>query len=248
MNILIEKRGNMKENFVFIQKISRTIAILYLVITVLAPFSMLYVPGKLVVPGNESSIVTNILSLKSLFQAGMACDALIFLLEIVITALLYTLLKPVNNTFSLMAAFARLAMTIIQGINMANYLFILLLIGGTGTTLTFSGELINGMVMFFMNAHTQVAVIWGLFFGLHLAILGYLVYRSKYIPKFVGGVLLATSASYLIQGFATLLFPEYNAIIKQISIVSMIEIIFPVWLLIKGINKVEWEKYLPATR
>jgi Domain of unknown function (DUF4386) len=102
-------------------KIARIAGALTLVIAVFAPFSMIYVPSTLVVPGDAAATVNNIMTSEGLFRAGIASDSVIFMIEIVLTVMLYVLLKSVNNTLSLVAAFSRLAMTVIQGINLFNH-------------------------------------------------------------------------------------------------------------------------------
>jgi hypothetical protein len=96
--------------------------------------------------------------------------------------------------------------------------------------------------MMFLNAHEAVVIIWGLFFSLHLFVFGYLVYKSGYIPKLIGVLLVLASLSYLIQGFGNILFPQYKALFTSIGFLSSIEIALPLWLLIKGVNVEQWQK------
>jgi hypothetical protein len=81
-----------------------------------------------------------------------------------------------------------------------------------------------------------VVLIWGLFFALHLAFLGYLVWRSGYIPRILGAFLIAASLCYLVQDFGTILLPQYKAAFDVVGYVSGIELLFPLWLLIKGVR------------
>ncbi len=99
-----------------LNRTARTVGILILLTAVIAPFSMVVLPSRLIAPGDATTTANNILASEGLFRLGMVSDALVFLLEIVIVALLYVLLKPVNQTLSLLAAFSRLAMTVIQGV------------------------------------------------------------------------------------------------------------------------------------
>jgi len=101
-----------------IQKTGRIAAILILVLVVIAPFGMLYLPSTLIVPGDATTTANNVLASEPLFRLGIAGDSVVFLIEIVLSVLLYVLLKPVSKTLALVAAFSRLAMTIIQGINL----------------------------------------------------------------------------------------------------------------------------------
>jgi hypothetical protein len=209
---------------------------LYLLIAVFAPFSMVFVPSRLIVPGDAATTASNVMASEWLFRLGIASDSIVFLIEIVLTVLLYVLLKPVSKTLALVAAFSRLAMTVIQGINVLNLVFVSLLVGGAGYLTAFAPNQSHALVLLFLNAHAAVALIWGLFFGLHLFTLGYLVYTSGYIPRTLGVVLILVSGCYFTQSFGTLLLPKYEAIFASVGYLSMIEIAFPLWLVMKGVQ------------
>ena len=219
-----------------LNKTARVAGALYLLIAIFAPFGMVYVPSRLIVPGDAATTVSHILASEGLFRLGIASDSVVFLIEIVLTVLLYILLKPVSKTLSLVAAFSRLAMTIIQGINLLNLVFVLLLVSGADYLTVFAPEQVHALVLLFLNAHAAVALIWGLFFGLHLFVLGYLVYTSGYIPRMLGIVLMIVSLCYLTQSFGTLLFPKYAALFAAVGYLSIIELAFPVWLVMKGVH------------
>jgi hypothetical protein len=97
---------------------ARVAGFLYLIIAICGIFSMMYVPSKILVPGNAAATAANILASESLFRIGIVSDAVVFLSEIALIAILYALLKPVNETLSLVAALFRLAMAVIQGVNL----------------------------------------------------------------------------------------------------------------------------------
>ncbi|MHC1781209.1 MAG: DUF4386 domain-containing protein [Anaerolineaceae bacterium] len=219
-----------------LKRSARITGILYLSLVVLGPFSMLYVPSVLIVPGNTAATAANAAASGGLLRLGMAGDALIFLIEIMLTALLYILLKQVDQTISLAAAFSRLAMTVIQGANLLNYFYVLLLAGGAGTLAGLGSEQSSGLMMLFFNAHESAALIWGLFFGLHLCLLGTLVYKSGYLPRLVGILLAVAGVCYLTQSFGNILFPQFKAVFSTIGLLSMVEIAFPLWLVIKGVK------------
>jgi len=225
-----------------IQKTGRIAAILILVLVVIAPFGMLYLPSTLIVPGDATTTANNVLASEPLFRLGIAGDSVVFLIEIVLSVLLYVLLKPVSKTLALVAAFSRLAMTIIQGINLLNHFFVLLLLSGTGYLSVFEPGQLHALVMLFLNAHESGVLIWGLFFGLHLLVLGYLVYKSGYIPRISGVFLVIASLCYFTQFFGNILFPQYKSIFTMIGILSSLEIALPLGLLIKGVNVARWEK------
>jgi hypothetical protein len=111
---------------------ARLAGLLVLILVVLGPFSLIYVPSTLIVAEGATATADNIRACEGLFRIGIVGDSLIFLIEIVVTALLYVLFRPVSRTLSLVAAFARLAMAIVQGINLLPYVTALLLLSGAG--------------------------------------------------------------------------------------------------------------------
>lgn len=225
-----------------IKKTSKIVAILILILVVIAPFGMLYLPSTLIVPGDATTTANNVMASEPLFRLGIAGNSVVFLIEIVLSVLLYVLLKPVSKTLALVAAFSRLAMTIIQGINLLNHFLVLLLLSGTGYLSVFEPGQLHALVLLFLNAHEFVVLIWGLFFGLHLFVLGYLVYKSGYIPRLSGVFLVIASLCYFTQFFGNILLPQYKSIFTMIGILSSLEIALPLGLLIKGINVAQWEK------
>ncbi len=217
-------------------KTARIAGGLILVMAVIAPFGMMYVPSQLVVSGDAATTAHNIQASEGLFRSGIASDAVVFLIEIVLTVLLYVLVKPVSPSLALVAAFARLAMTVVQGINLFNYFTPLLLLSGADYLRVFDPRQLQALALLFLNAHETMAFVWGLFFGLHLCVLGYLVYRSGYISRVVGVLLVIASLCYLVQGFGNILLPRYKEIFTPIGFLSMVELAFPLWLLIKGVK------------
>lgn len=215
---------------------ARIAGLLMLVLVALAPFSMLYVPATLIVPGDAATTANNIVSSASMFRLAMASDAAIFLVEIALCALVYTLIKPVNKTLALIAVFARLAMTIIQGLNLLNHFIVLLLLSGAGSVTAFGPPQLHALVGLFLDAHEAGVLIWGLFFGLHLLVLGYLVYRSGYLPRIVGGLLVFVGLVYFVQSFGNILLPDAKAVFTAMGSLGFLEIAFPLWLVIKGVK------------
>jgi hypothetical protein len=151
------------------------------------------------VPGDATATADNIRASGWLLHLGIASDTLIFLTEIVVTALLYVLLRPVSRTLSLVAAFARLAMGVVMGINLLPYFIALLLVSGAGYLTVFEPDQSDALALLFLNAHQDVVYFWQLFFGLHLAVLGYLIFKSGYFPRILGILMIIGSLGYLVD-------------------------------------------------
>jgi hypothetical protein len=220
-------------NMASIKKTARAAGFLYLSLAVIAPF--LYVPYSLIIPGDAATTAGNIAANEFLFRMGIVGDSVIFLIETVLVALLYVLLRPVSKTLSLVAAFSRLAMTTVMAINLLNHCTVLLLLGGADYLTVFQPDQLSALVLLFLSVHEFGVLVWGLFFALHLFFLGYLVYRSGYIPSILGVLLVFASWGYLAQNFGTILLPKYTEAFAWVGYLTGIpEFLFILWLLLKG--------------
>ena len=227
---------------------ARITGLLLLIIVFLGPFSLIYVPSTLVVPGDAPATADNIRASESLFRIAIISDSAIFLIEIVVTVLLYVLLRPVSRTLSLVAAFARLSMAVIQGINVLPSFIVLLLLSGAGYLRAFEPDQLDALVLLFLNAREYGVYIWQAFFGLHLVVLGYLIYKSGYFPRILGVLVVLGSVGYLIDSFGNILFPNYGEIFGVVVAVTAVigELPFFLWLLIKGVNVQQWHNRAAA--
>src|SRR5215210_7534508 len=189
---------------------ARVAGVLILIILVVGPFSLIYVPSTLIVPGDATATADNIRASEWLFPLGIVSDSLVFLTEIVLTVLLYVLLRPVSRTLSLVAAFARLAMTVVMAVNLLPYFTALLLLSGAGYLTVFEPAQSDALALLFLNAHQDVVYIWQLFFGLHLAVLGYLIFKSGYFPRILGVVMVVAALGYLSDAYGNMLSPTYD--------------------------------------
>ena len=228
-----------------IQRTARLAGILYLIIAVLAAIAHFYVPSTIIVAGDAAATAQNLVNNETLFRlGGVGSELIILLMEIVLSIVLYVLLKPVNKTLALLATVSRLAMTTIHGLNLLNYFFAMAMVSGTGSmAAAFSSEQLNALMMLFLDALNIGFTIGIAFLVLHIFILGYLIFKSGYFPKVLGILFIAAGFGYLFDSFAQLLSTSYTTTPGIIAMVIMLsEIAFPIWLLIKGVNKEGWKK------
>ena len=223
---------------------ARFAGVLYLIITVAAIFAHMVIPEQFIVAGDTAATAANIAANETTFRLGMVGGELIILLsEIVLSVVLYVLLKPVNKTLSLVAAVSRLAMTTIHGLNLLNYYFVLHLLNGADFLTAFSPEQVNALVTLFLDAHSIGFTIGIAFLVPHVLILGYLIYKSGYFPKVLGILFIAAGIGYLVDAIGLLLVPSYTTTPGLIAmVIAAAEIAFPIWLLVKGVNMTGWQQ------
>jgi hypothetical protein len=222
-----------------LKKTAKIAGVLYLIIIVCAGFSEGYVRSNLIVPGDAATTANNIMASEWLFRLGFVSDLIAFLSDLVVSVLLYVLLKPVNKTLSLVAASLRLlAHPAIASINLLNHFAALLLLSGAEYLTVFETDQLHALVLLFLNAHRYGYLIGGAFFGLHCFILGYLLFKSDLFPRVLGVLLIVASFGYLIESFGNFLFPRYQEFFIWIVAVPAViaELSLCLWLLIKGVK------------
>lgn len=221
------------------KKIARFAGVLYLIIFIASPLAFIVGKGGLLVPGDATATAENIMTSESLFRIGIASETVVFLVEIIMAAIFYVLLKPVSPMLSLAAAFSRLAEAVVQAVNLLPSILVFLLVSGSGYLTVFEPEQRDALVMLSLNLYDYMTLVWGFFFGLHLLLLGYLVYKSAYFPPILGVLLALASLGYILQSYGAFLVPQYDAILDTVVLVLAVpgELAFTLWLLIKGVKE-----------
>jgi hypothetical protein len=226
------------------KSIARMAGLLSLVVALVGFFSLMYVPTTLIAPGDAATTASNIRASEEVFRMGLAGKAVIFLIEVVLVALLYVLLKSVSETLSLVAALSRLSMAVVQGVNVLIGFAALLLLSGAGYLTVFVPEQLHALALLFLDLRNDGEFVWEAFFGIHLLVLGYLFVRSGYIPRILGVMVVIASSGYLIESFGNFLFPDYQAVFEWIVIALAVvpEVSLALWLLIQGVEVPQQEK------
>ncbi|MCP4359903.1 MAG: DUF4386 domain-containing protein [Chloroflexi bacterium] len=213
-------------------KIARIAGFLYLLLVPLGIFGIMYVPNIVIVSGNISETVSNIVANESLFRLSIVSALLVQLVNLAVVLLLYKLLNPVNkNVARLMVAFIALAVPIAM-LNELNNGAVLLLAN--------SPEQPNNLIALFLDLHEYGVQIAGIFWGLWLFPMGYLVFKSNYIPKIIGIFLMIGCFGYLVDSFIFILSPDFGVAFSEFLFIG--EVLLPLWLLIKGVNVERWQE------
>jgi len=225
-------------------KTARVAGILFLIMIAASFLATGFVRVTLIVPGDATATANNIMASESQFRSGIVGHLVVLITDLGVSILLYVLLKPVSKTLSLVAAVFRLIMVAMRGINLLSHFFALLLLSGAGYLTVFETDQLHALVLLFLTAFEDGVLIDYVFFSLHLFFVGYLVFKSGYLPRILGVLLIIGSFGYLTNSLTGFLFPGYEAIVTQIVLVpsAIMELPLFLWLLAKGVNVEQWEK------
>ncbi len=202
------------------------------VMAIAASFAELYIYPKLVVSGSAAETVKNITANKALFISAIFSYLVAFICDVVVAWALYVLLKPVNEHLSLLTAWFRLVYAVIALVALLNLVNVLRLLSTSRDLTAFEQTQWHAQVTIFLNAFRYEWYFGLLFFGIHLGLLGYLVFRSGYIPRILGVLLIIAGLGYMITTLKPYLFPNFNTDIARFTFFG--ELIFMLWLLIRS--------------
>ncbi len=218
-----------------IKKTARIAGAIYLSMVVTGPFSLIYVPNKLIVRGNAAATADNILAHETIFRLAILADLVGSVIFICLAIALYRLLSGASKTWAgLMVAFV-LVSAAVGFLNTLNDIAALTLFRGADFLAVFDKPQRDALGMLFVRLHSQGILINEMFWGLWLFPFGLLVFRSGFLPRFIGVWLMINCFGYVALSVTALFFPTYyEAAFKWAQPLLFGELAIMLWLLIKG--------------
>jgi len=214
---------------------ARVAGMLYLLACLPAPFSLIYVPDTLIVPGNPTATASKILASETMFRLAMAGEVTAAIAFIFATLALYRLFQGVNKrNASLMVTLFAISVPI-SCVNVLNEIAALILLRGADFLSVFTRPQLDALAFVFLRLHGYGFLVAGIFWGLWLLPFGLLVYRSGFLPRTLGVLVMINCFAYVIPSFTAMLLPQYRSVATRIALPFLFgEAAIVLYLLIKG--------------
>jgi len=216
-------------------KAARIAGAVYLSMILTAPFSLIYVPGKLIVRGNAAATADNLLTHETMFRLSILGDLVGQVIFICLAIALYRLLNSVNKIWAgTMVAFVLISAAI-GFLNTLNNIAALILFQGGDFLAVIDKPQRDALAMLFVRLHSHGHFINEIFWGLWLFPFGLLVFQSGFLPRILGVWLMINCFGWLALSIMALFFPTYyDAAFRMAQPVLFGELAIMLWLLIKG--------------
>jgi hypothetical protein len=217
---------------------ARMAGVLYLLSIVAGLVGVFMVDGTLVVDGDAAATATNILAHKTLYLLGVASFLIGLACYVAVTALLNGLLEPVSRSLSLLAAFFILVGCAMWAVGSLFQLAALAVLGGRRSLSGFTVEQVQALALTLLKLNAEALSIGIVFFGLYCLLIGYLIFRSTFLPRMVGVLMALTGLGYL-----TYLYPPLeHALPLYLQVPGLLgEGSLTLWLLVVGVNAQRWQ-------
>ena len=218
-----------------IKKTARMAGFLYFIYFVIHIFADVFGRSKIIVFGDAVATAQNIMASEWQFRIGIMSDLLAAVLFLLTAWALYGLLKPVNKNLALLFLLLNLGGVAIQCFSDLFLFASQLLLNGGDYLKVFQTDQLQALAMLFLYLYKNGFMIAQIFYGAWLFPLGYLVFKSGFLPKILGIVLMVHCVTWLMTSLQFFLFPGFNAITYVSYPLGFIaEFGLTLWLLIMG--------------
>ena len=214
----------------------RTAGFWYLFLCVIGPLRLIYIPNKLFVPGNATATVNNIAAHQWLFRFGMVADLVCAVILVFLTLAFYRLFKEVNANLAVMVVILGGVMpSLIDFVNVVSDAAALTVVRGADFLSVFDKPQRDALAMLFIRLHDHQVTAAEILWGLWLIPLAILVYRLRFLPRFLGVWLAVNGFAYVVLSFIGLLLPQYENKLFGLSQPALMgELALMIWLVVKG--------------
>jgi hypothetical protein len=216
-------------------KIAKIAGLLYLLVIIFGVFSEVYVSQRFIVSGDPVATSQNIIASVLLYRVGFVADLIHHTCFFLVSIALYMLFREVNKSQALVMMLFGVASVPIMMLNMLNQYIPLILLSGADYLTVFSTPQLQALSMLFLDFHSYGYYIAGIFSGLYMIPLGYLVSKSGNIPKNIGMLVKCGGIGYLINVFTLFLFPRFEVFSYlglAVSVIAELTLIY--WLLFRS--------------
>jgi hypothetical protein len=231
-----------------VQRYARIAGVLFLLSLVAGGFGEAYVPSNLIVSGDATATAANIRNFDLLYRLGFAAFLIESLCDITLALILYALLKPVSKELSLLAAFFGLIGTALFAFAELFYFAPQLIMRGSASYLqTFSPDQLNALVLLSLKFYGYAGMIFTAYYGMGWIVRSYLIFRSGYLPRFLGVLMAIGGVGFVVRNFALILAPSYAS---DVLLMLMFPggLILTIWLLVKGVDVPKWNAKVKAVQ
>lgn len=219
---------------------ARIAGFLYLIIIVAGAVGYT-MHSTLFVWNDAAATAGNILASEQLWRLSFAAMLVMLACDVAVAAMFYVLFKPVNRILSLIACAFRLVLVAIVGVTLLGRYAPLLLLKDTASA-AFETAQLQAIALLSIKLFERGFDVALVFFGFHCLAIGWLIYRSSFLPRFLGVFLLIAGLCYLISTFVNLVFPVVT-LPFDIQILSYAaEAVLCLWLIVKGVNAERWKE------
>lgn len=218
-----------------LQTYARIAGVLFLLSMFAGFFGELYLPSKFIVLSDAAATAHNIRSSETLFRLGFAAYLVEALCDVSLSLVLYALLKAVDENWALLAAFFGLLATALYAVAELFYFGAAIVLRSAESLKAFTPAQVEGLALLSLKLYVYGSGIFMVFFGVAAMLRGYLIYRSRFLPRTLGALLMLAGLGFIAKNFALVVAPAYasNLLMAPMFVAGLA---LTGWMLVKGVD------------
>lgn len=222
-----------------IKTLSKIAGLLYLIVIGTGLFAEVFVRQALRVSNDAMATAQKIKASEMLYRLGFVADLSNFVIGIPCVLIIYIIFRSVNKQVAQLALIFVIIQTAVIAVNLLNQISALLFLGNDLYLSSFSPEQLASLSLHSLNLQAQGYGIGLVFFGFYCLLIGFLIYKSRFVSRFIGILYFITGLAYLFNSFSLFLFPNLSGtLFPYFALPAFIgEITFCLWLIIKGVDE-----------
>ncbi|MGA3102344.1 MAG: DUF4386 domain-containing protein [Terracidiphilus sp.] len=230
-----------------VQRYARVAGVLIVVSIFAGGFGETYVPGKLIAANDLVETAHRMAASVGLFRASFASYLIEAACDVSLTAIFYLLLRPVSRPLSLIALCFGVVGTAVFAAGEIFYFAAALPVINTELAKALTPDAAASFTYLCLTMYGYVFNIFAALYGIPVMLRGYLIFRSRYLPRVLGGIVMVGGAGFVVKNFVAVLAPRYDSMAFVLPLfVAMISMAF--WFLAKGIDENRWDQLMVASR
>jgi hypothetical protein len=220
---------------------------IFLILTIFAGwFGEMYVPS-FIMTGDAATTATQLKLHESLFRLGFIAYLIEALSDVVLAWLFFVLLKPVHRDLALLSAFFGLVSMSIFAVAQMFYFSAPMFLRGSKYLAAFSPEQLQALVNLFLSLYASLSGLFTLFYGTAWIIRGCLTFRSGYLPRFLGALMVFAGLGFVAKNITQVLAPAYSSD-ALLAPMFLNAVATAIWMLARGVDGDRWNRAIAAVR
>jgi len=203
-------------------------------------FGEMYVPSVMLT-GDAATTAAQLRLHEGLFRLGFAAYLVEAFSDIVLAWLFYVLLRPVHRDLALLAAFFGLVSMLVFAVTKLLYFAAPMFLSGNRYLTAFPPDQADAMAALFLSLYAGLSGVSLLFYGTAWMIRGYLTFRSTYLPRLLGALMVAAGLGFVAKTVTQVLAPAYSWDVL-LAPMFLNAVALAIWMLAKGVDRDKWDR------
>jgi len=229
-----------------IARYARITGVLMVLTMIFGYLGEMYIPSQFI-STDAATTAQRIASAPLLYRFGFAAYLVEAVCDVALSLLFYVLLRPVQRPIALAAAFFGLVSTALYGVAEAFYFIPTIWVGGAAFMQPFSPEQVNAVTLLSLKIFTRIGWIFLALYGIASMLRGWLIYRSGFLPRALGLLLMLGGAGFVARNMTFVLVPKYSSALF-LAPMALGGLALTLWMVLKGVDVPAWEASAAAAR